>query len=165
MNIRPYAEGDETRIAALILAIQRTEFGIPITLEAQPDLANIRGFYQTGAGNFWVAEIDGDIVGTVALKDIGNGDAALRKMFVAAGHRGRLPAPQQGGVAQQLLQSLLQWARQKGLSNIYLGTTEKFLAAHRFYEKQGFMAIPRESLPKAFPLMQVDTRFYWLSLQ
>lgn len=161
LNIRSSEPDDASAIAALILPIQQLEFGIPITLEAQPDLSDIRGFYQHGCGNFWVAEIDGNIVGTIALLDIGNGNgnAALRKMFVAAPYRGK-----EHGVARSLLQELLKWAAEKHVARVYLGTTAKFLAAHRFYEKSGFAEIAKTALPESFPVMSVDTKFYCLSL-
>ncbi len=46
------------------------------------------------------------------------------------------------------------------LKEIYLGTTPKFIAAYRFYEKNKFEEIAKESLPTAFPIMSVDTKFY-----
>jgi N-acetylglutamate synthase-like GNAT family acetyltransferase len=153
--IRPYAPGDFEGVASVILPIQQAEFGIPITLEAQPDLRDIPAFYQRGNGNFWVARSDGTIVGTIGLLDIGERQAALRKMFVAASHRGR-----QHGAAIQLLDTLLVWSLAHGIAQIYLGTTDKFLAAHRFYEKNGFTEIARTSLPATFPVMAVDTKFY-----
>ena len=150
-----HAEG----VVRLILPIQQQEFGIAITAEAQPDLRDIPGFYQRGAGNFWVALDGGEVVGSIALLDIGNAQAALRKMFVRASHRGR-----EHGVAAALLAVLLEHARTHGLREIFLGTTDKFLAAHRFYEKHGFAAVPREALPAAFPVMAVDSVFYALRL-
>jgi hypothetical protein len=33
-------------------------------------------------------------------------------------------------------------------------------AAHRFYEKNGFVEIAKEQLPESFPLMRVDNRFF-----
>ena len=160
IQLRPYSPTDTDAIAAVILPIQQHEFGIPITIEAQPDLRNVQEFYQHGSGNFWVAEVEGRIVGTIALLDIGNGDAALRKMFVSEPFRGN-----EYGVAQRLLQELLKWAGEKQLRRIYLGTTEQFLAAHRFYEKNGFLQIAKSDLPDSFPVMSVDTKFYCLSLQ
>jgi len=59
-----------------------------------------------------------------------------------------------------LLQKLIDGAREHAIQEIYLGTTEKFLAAHRFYEKNQFVKIPKGNLPDAFPIMKVDTRFY-----
>jgi N-acetylglutamate synthase-like GNAT family acetyltransferase len=159
IRIERYAAGDEHGIIDLIVPIQREEFGIAITAQDQPDLMAIPAFYQTGTGDFWVAKENGVVVGTIALKDIGNGDVALRKMFVGAPWRGR-----ELGVARQLLECLIEAARARGVKRIFLGTTAKFLAAHRFYEKHGFRLIDQQELPASFPLMVVDTRFYAMDL-
>ncbi len=157
--IDPFAPADATGVLALIVPIQREEFGIAITAEDQPDLSDIPRFYQAGAGGFWVAKVQGRVIGTIGLKDIGASQAALRKMFVDASFRGR-----ELGVARRLLQTLLDHARGRGVRDIFLGTTAAFLAAHRFYERQGFAEIAKEALPASFPLMAVDTKFYALRL-
>lgn len=157
MSIRivPLAPEHRPAAAALIVAIQSGEYGIAITLADQPDLVDVDGFYRGGRGNFWVALDGDDVVGTIALKDIGNDQAALRKMFVAASHRGR-----EQGVAKGLLDALFAWCSEQGLREVFLGTTERFVAAHRFYEKHGFAALDAGALPAAFPRMAVDSRFY-----
>jgi N-acetylglutamate synthase-like GNAT family acetyltransferase len=155
ITIRPAGAGDGGEIIALILPIQSEEFGFSITAADQPDLSDIDGFYRAGHGGFWVAEAGGRVVGTIALKDIGEGQGALRKMFVAASHRGR-----DLGVAGALLQTLMAHAAENGLHTILLGTTERFVAAHRFYEKNGFTSITADGLPQAFPRMALDTRYY-----
>jgi N-acetylglutamate synthase-like GNAT family acetyltransferase len=159
ITIRPYQPGDEDQIIALIVTIQREEFGIQITAADQPDLLAIPEFYQSGDGGFWVVERAGEIVGTIALKDIGNHQAALRKMFVAAQVRGR-----DHGIAAKLLDQLVAHARSRGTEDIYLGTNPALLAAHRFYEKNGFNAVAEADLPTSFPLMKVDSIFYRLAL-
>jgi N-acetylglutamate synthase-like GNAT family acetyltransferase len=155
IQIVPFSSQHVEAMGALIVGIQRDEFKIPITLEDQPDLRDIPAFYQQGVGNFWVAVSEGDVVGTVALLDIGNHQGALRKMFVHASYRG--PA---SGVAARLLETLFEWSRARGVNDVYLGTTEKFLAAHRFYERNGFQQISAKELPPSFPKMALDTRFY-----
>ena len=159
VQVRRFRAGDEAGVQGVILPIQTEEFGVPITFEDQPDLTDIPGFYQQGTGDFWVAEAAETVVGTISLLDIGNGEAALRKMFVAAPWRGRDKA-----VAQRLLDTLIAHARSRDLTAIYLGTTALFLAAHRFYEKNGFELIDIADLPGTFPRLQVDTRFYKLTL-
>lgn len=159
ITIDRYAPGDEKDVMALIVPIQREEFGIEISAEDQPDLMQIQSFYQTGTGDFWLARRQGEVIGTIGLKDIGNGEVALRKMFVAAPWRGR-----EFGVAKQMLELLIETSKKRGVKRIYLGTTERFLAAHRFYEKHGFELIEQQDLPASFPLMVVDTRFYALVL-
>jgi N-acetylglutamate synthase-like GNAT family acetyltransferase len=155
IEIAPFAPHHASGVVDVILPIQQSEFEIPITLDAQPDLQDIGRFYQRANGNFWVALHDQHVVGTVALLDIGNAQAALRKMFVSANYRGP-----EFGIAKRLLETLLAWSHARGLREIYLGTTAKFLAAHRFYEKNEFCEIARTALPDAFPVMTVDTKFY-----
>lgn len=155
MEIVPFQPSFESDVSRLIVGIQRDEFGIDITAEQQPDLRDIPGFYQVGCGNFWVARVGERVVGTISLLDIGNRQAALRKMFVARELRGP-----EHGTAVRLLDTLLAWAEERRVREIFLGTTEVFLAAHRFYAKHGFVEIPRSELPPAFPIMAVDTKFF-----
>jgi N-acetylglutamate synthase-like GNAT family acetyltransferase len=155
IEIRPYAAQDRDGVLAVVIPIQREEFGIAITADDQPDLAVIADFYQSGKGEFWVAVKDGRVVGTLGLKDIGNSQAALRKMFVASDFRGR-----DHGVASRLLSALFRHAAERGIVEIILGTTDRFLAAHRFYEKNGFVEIGAAELPASFPRMAVDSKFY-----
>ena len=157
ISVQKFASEYSAAVGELISKIQREEFEIPITLEQQTDLANIPGFYQKGKGNFWVALSDHSVVGTISLLDIGNSQVALRKMFVHPDFRGS-----KFGTAHRLLEAAFDWCRAEEVAEIYLGTTAKFLAAHRFYEKSGFIEISKEDLPEKFPVMAVDTKFYMI---
>jgi GNAT superfamily N-acetyltransferase len=159
IQIARYADDHRHGVLDVILPIQQSEFGIPITLRDQPDLLDVPAFYRRGMGNFWVALAAGQVIGTIALLDIGNGDGALRKMFVKSRFRGP-----ELGVARRLLDTLLAWATVQQLKRVYLGTTDKLHAAHRFYEKNGFRPVERNALPASFPLMAVDSLFYRLEL-
>ena len=149
----------QEEVLSLIVNIQQKEFGIVITAEEQPDLCNIQKFYQNNKGNFWVALLNKKVVGTISLLDIGNAQAALRKLFVNKAYRGGTYQ-----IAFTLLDTLLKWAKSNKIKRIYLGTTSKFLAAHKFYEKNGFSEIAQEYLPSTFPIMKVDTKFYQIEL-
>src|SRR5437016_6842378 len=113
INIEEYSGIYYQQVVDVILPIQQEEFNIPIQLDDQPDLKDIPGFYQKDNGNFWVAVINEVVVGTISLLDIGNGQGALRKMFVKAGYRGK-----EFGVGQALLNALLAWAKQNGFKEI-----------------------------------------------
>ena len=97
LQIKLYSAEYKDAISHLIINIQRGEFGIAITLEQQPDLQTIPEIYQKGNGNFWVALMNGNVVGTIALIDIGQSQLALRKMFVVEKFRGK-----EFGIAQAL---------------------------------------------------------------
>jgi GNAT superfamily N-acetyltransferase len=153
--LKEYRNEYQNQVIDLILNIQQKEYNVAITKDDQPDLLNIEEFYQTGNGNFWVAVLDDLIIGTVGLLDIGNQELALRKMFVKEEFRG--PKYQTGRL---LLHNALNWAIEKSIIAVYLGTTPQFVAAHRFYEKNGFKSIEREDLPESFPVLHVDKKFY-----
>ncbi len=158
--IVPFEPAVAEQVAGLVLGIQQDEYGLPITLDDQPDLADVPGWYQQGAGGFWVALGDGgEVVGTIGLLDVGDGLGVLRKMFVAPPARGR-----ERGTATALLGTLVAHARGQGLRTVLLGTTDRYLAAHRFYEREGFERVDEADLPPSFPRMAVDSRFYRLDL-
>ena len=160
VRILPYDPLHQQGVIDTILPIQQGEFKVPITLADQPDLLDIPGFYRSGNGNFWVATSDktcstGEVIGTIALRDFGEGRGALRKMFVQGPWRGP-----EHRIAAQLLDILLRHARERGLREVWLGTTAVMPAAHRFYEKNGFKLVEAAQLPTDFPRMAVDSRFY-----
>ncbi|MBN9653430.1 GNAT family N-acetyltransferase [Halobacillus sp. GSS1] len=156
--VKQYSNEYQTEVVDLILSIQQKEYNIPITKEDQPDLYTIEDFYQKGKGNFWIAVYNHKVVGTISLLDIGNNQVALRKMFVDQEFRGA-----KFKTAGLLLDNAIQWVKENSIKAVYLGTTPQFVAAHRFYEKNGFTSIDLKELPENFPLLQVDKKFYQYS--
>lgn len=143
------------QVVDLILPIQQIEFQVPVTLADQPDLQDIDNFYITPGGGFWGA-FEGDmLVGTIALIATGHNAGAIRKMFVRKEYRGR-----ETGVAQQLLDKLIQYSHQQHINDLYLGTVDILKAALRFYERNGFNVVSKKDLPSYFPVMSADNVFY-----
>lgn len=159
LTIAPIFNDDCKAIIDLILPIQQIEFNVPITIEGQPDLLDIETNYHQGGGNFWGAKIDGELVGTIALMNTGHKAGAIRKMFVKKDFRGK-----EYGIAQQLLETLIAYCREKNITDLYLGTVDILKAAHRFYEKNSFNCIELTGLPSYFPRMMADNKFYHLHL-
>jgi N-acetylglutamate synthase-like GNAT family acetyltransferase len=157
VRIRPWREPDTAAIVELIVGIQRGEFELDITAADQPDLADIAGFYLDGGGQFWVAERDGAVVGTIAAIAIDPTTAVIRKMFLDASARG-------SGLADDLMRTLADWAGAAGFTTLLLGTTAVMDRAQRFYVKHGFDRIEADDLPSHFPRMAVDSVFFRRSL-
>ncbi|WP_291148220.1 GNAT family N-acetyltransferase [Flavobacterium sp. UBA7680] len=147
-------------IVDLILNIQQKEFNVPITIEDQPDLLTINDFYYASGGGFWGAFINEELVGTIALVKFSDTEAAIRKMFVKKEFRGK-----EFSIAQKLLETLITYCKENGIDDLYLGTVSILEAALRFYEKNDFVRIDKEKLPKAFPLMAPDNVFCHLTLK
>ncbi len=177
MSIEMLSNAQSAQAVALILPIQREEFGVPITVLDQPDLLDIDEYYIRPGGGFWgaFAEQPGDndhdparepsqptdreLIGTIALINAGHGIGVIRKMFVKKEYRGKEPK-----AARQLIETLQAYARAKGLTDLYLGSVDAMKAAHRFYERNGFKRIAPRDLPSNFPRMALDTIFFHLSL-
>ena len=155
IQIQPFGDKYTDAVISLILPIQQIEFGVPVTALDQPDLLDIPNYYFKGAGNFWIATINEKVIGSIGLLDFGNGNFTMRKMFVAKEYRGATY-----NIAQQLCQTAKDWVSNHDGCEIYLGTVEILIAAHRFYEKNGFLRVNQKDLPPDFPRMTVDTVFY-----
>lgn len=143
----------------LILNIQQKEFNVAITLDDQPDLLEINNFYYKSGGGFWGAFIDNELVGTIALVKFDKNAGAIRKMFVKKEYRGK-----ELQIAQQLLVTLIAFSKENGINHLYLGTVSILEAALRFYERNHFVRIDKETLPNKFPLMSADNVFCHLTL-
>lgn len=79
----------------------------------------------------FVAERDGEIVGTIAAEPIDGGDGRLRGMAV-------LPAHEHTGVGRALLRRAIDELVIAGCRRATLGTTPPLVRAQRFYERSGF---------------------------
>lgn len=157
IKISTYHPLYQAEVVDLILKIQQQEFGVPITLEDQPDLLKIPDFYQHSNGNFWVALDEDKVIGTIAAIDFDSKNLALRKMFVDSNYRNC-------GVGKKLLNYLVTWAEEKKVYRICLGTIDKFTVAHKFYERNGFVRVTKSELPENFPIMLSDNIFYCLTI-
>ena len=155
MLIEAFRDEYGQAIIDLILGIQVGEFGVPVTIDDQPDLMDIAKFYK----GFWLARAEDRVVGTIGLIQFGEHLGALRKMFVDADFRGK-----NKGIAVALLKRLIEESKVMGIQALYLGTVDAFKAAHRFYEREGFKEIEAAELPADFPRMPIDTKFYQLNL-
>lgn len=86
------------------------------------------------AVRFWVAEAGSDLVGSVALKDLGDGHVELKTMRVSPAARGT-------GLGRRLLAHALDAARAAGASRVSLetGTADLFTPARTLYRRHGFV--------------------------
>lgn len=106
---------------------------------------------------YLLAFIETKLVGTISITRLQHNHSALRKMFLHKNYRGQ-------GIAELLLQNILNWANETNVTSIYLGTMTQFTAAQKFYERHEFKKIDKQLLPKDFPVNPMDSIFYKLNL-
>ena len=94
-------------------------------------------YFATGAG-VWLAEVDGGIVGCVALRKLREkpGCGEIKRLYVRPAYRGQR-------IADLLFEALEKYAKDSGYEWLYLDTAGDMKAAQRFYERKGFLSCER----------------------
>lgn len=158
-KVQPFESKYQPEVISLIERIQIGEFKIPIDDGQRKELQSISKSFQRNMGNYWVALLNGKVIGTIAVIDIGHQAFELRDVFLDKDYRGS-----QTGYAKKLLDTVFAWSNEHGVKTIFLGTTLAFRAAHRFYEKHGFYEIARKDMPSYCQPMDCDEKFYRIDL-
>ena len=157
MEIKIYSDKYKEQTIRFIFDILQNEFGRH-SKSGRPDVRNIFEFYQKDEkSNFWLAIDESDnVVGTIALFNLGEEWGNLRRLYVKKELRGK-------GVAKELFSVFLKFAKEKGYKKIFLSTWDGAIAAQKFYEKNGFVRINSLSEKIAWTASS-DNVFYELEL-
>jgi GNAT superfamily N-acetyltransferase len=154
LEFRTLRRSESMVVRDLILDVLNDEYGMELTLGELPDLVDAHQTYiESGDGHFWVATLDGRVAGCIGVLRLSGADFELRRMYVRTECRGL-------GIAQRLLDLLLDWSAIHGVRCLYLETNALWTAAHHIYEKHGFAPVARDDLPPEFPVVRVATGFY-----
>lgn len=92
-------------------------------------------------GKIFMAYLQGNAVGCVALIPMGDGVFELSKMAVSPGMRGQ-------GIGRKVLEHAIAQARKLGASSLFLGSNSVLRDAVHLYESIGFQHVPPEELPE-----------------
>lgn len=85
----------------------------------------------------WIAEKDGEVVGSVFVVRHDDSTAKLRMLYVDASARGM-------GIGQRLVDECLRFARHAGYKRMVLWTMSALVDARKLYQKAGFELIEEE---------------------
>ena len=119
----------------------------------EQEFAQLPGKYAEPGGCILLATVGGEVVGCAALRRVDDGGTCeLKRVYVRPAARGM-------DLGLQLVQRMLEVARQAGYARICLDVLPEFTAAQRLYESLGF--VPAE--PVSFNPVP-GTRFLALSL-
>ena len=102
--------------------------------EFEAELAGLPGKYAPPHGALFLAYVDGVAAGCVAMRDLGEGNCEMKRMFVPNAYRGR-------GVGRALTECIIDAAREAGYQRMRLDTSRDQIDAIDLYERQGFMRV------------------------
>jgi ribosomal protein S18 acetylase RimI-like enzyme len=133
-----YTSKHQSGVASLVQEVKVKELGWP---KPCPDLIDVRKSYNAGGGNFWLAIDKEEVVGSLGVKKISQTEGEVRRLYIKKRYRGT-------GLAQRMMVQLFLFAAETEMTDLYLVTSVKNIAAIKFYKKVGF----KETLkvPKGF---------------
>ena len=134
--LRPHRPGDIGWITWRHGALYAAEYGWDERFEAMVAaiMARFVDNFEPRRECCWIAERQGEPVGSVALVDDGNSIARLRVLLVEPSARGL-------GIGRRLVEECLRFARYAGYRKIVLSTYSVLVAARRIYETSGFRLV------------------------
>jgi len=130
---RSRKSGDIGHIVCRHGVLYAQEYGFDETFDlyvGKPLIAFAENFDPTKE-NLWMVERDGQIVGSMAIVNAGNGLAQLRWLLVEPDTRGL-------GIGQSLVDKGVAFCRAKKYDSIFLWTIDYLAAAKKIYMNAGF---------------------------
>ena len=128
---RPFEPRDQNAARQLILNGLGEHFGF-IDETRNPDIDNIQESYIANGATFFVAELNGRIVGTGALIEQEPTIGQIVRMSVDRSYR-------RHGIGRTLMSHLLEVARQRGYIQVQLETNNDWYDVIDFYKSLGFI--------------------------
>ncbi|AET68406.1 transcriptional regulator [Desulfosporosinus orientis DSM 765] len=90
--------------------------------------------YSPNKDRFWFAELNGEMIGAIAIVGHSAEKAQLRWFILRPEYRGV-------GIGQKMLKEALQYSREKGYKTLFLENTEDQQKAIKMYTKAGFRKV------------------------
>ena len=143
VQIRSAGSADDVNTIARINGeVFEPEYGMEPSFAADMavQLAELRrsGWPREGEG-CWVAELDGRVVGSVTLRDLGGGLARL-------GHLALHPEARGWGAGRRLFETVVETAREAGYERLELLTFPDLVTARELYRRGGFRMVSSEHM-------------------
>lgn len=104
-----------------------------------PELRQPASAAKADDGRWWVAELDGRLVGSIAVVPDDEATMELKKLYVASEARRR-------GLGAHLVTLVESEAKVRGCNRVTLWTDTRFEDAHRLYSRLGFVRAARTRL-------------------
>ncbi len=138
--LRPHEPGDMGWVAHRHGVLYAQEYGWDEHFEAlvAQIVAEFINNYNPGRERCWIAEIDGEIIGSVFVVQSSETVAKLRLLLVEPKARGL-------GLGTRLVEECIRFAQRRGYQKLILWTNSILLEARHIYKKTGFKLVAEEA--------------------
>ena len=135
-EIRPFRVGDMGLIASRQSILYQERYGWNRAIEVHEGdvTTNFLRNFKPDREQCWVAEVDGQMAGSIFLTDEGDSVSRLRLLYVEPVFQGR-------GIGDALVSSCIAFARSVGYERITLWTHTILESARRIYARHGFRIV------------------------
>jgi putative acetyltransferase len=134
--IRTANDRDGDALLAMVSAVYLEYPGCRVDEESEaPELKAPATVARKVSGRWWVAERDGDVIGSVAVVPVDRKTVELKKLYVAKTAR-------RSGLGAQLVKLAESEALARQAPSMFLWTDIRFEDAHRLYERLGYVRAP-----------------------
>lgn len=138
--LRPHESGDMGWITYMHGVLYAQEYGWDEHFEAlvAQIVADFINNYKPERERCWIAEMNGEIVGSVFLVQANETEAKLRLLLVDPKARGM-------GLGTRLVEECVRFARRRGYKKLMLWTNSVLVEARHIYQKTGFQLVAQEA--------------------
>ncbi len=115
-----------------------SEYYEAASVVARESEAEFRRYYFSGRSGFWLARLNDEVVGCIALRELADPPRSgeVKRMYVQPAHR-------QHGIAKALLEALESFAKNAGYERLYLDSAPGMDTAINFYKRHGYVPCDR----------------------
>lgn len=140
VKLRPIKQADNLHLKKIVVeSLTEYDANRPGFAAFDPDLDDLNAEYSKSRSRYYVAELDGEVVGGAGFSPFANGDKGiceLKRMYLK-------PHARNFGLGRMLLEKCLTDASHAGYKRCYLETLCAMGAANKLYEKFGFKQIAK----------------------
>lgn len=139
MNIRPFEDAEQEKIKNFIAWILEKELDFKLSKLHDQDLDDLKKAYQQERCVMLVAEENGQLIGTIAVKEENKESALIRRLFIHPAYRHR-------GFGSVLIDRAMDFCHLHGYKKVTFRVISKMSSAVSLFIKHGFKETERAVL-------------------